>query len=162
MDYSINIFNHVKKALIWVLWKSKMLDNLKAFLKPVQDLNDDFVLFVAKSRREANFTGQVIYLEHLLNDEFDASQRRIYIDDGQANILPPFVFNKIEQRPIYLYNKSENQPKFYLYNKSEYFTNADFIVFVPNAILTASLVVEMERAVNYYKQAGKTFGIQGF
>lgn len=162
MNYNINIFNHVKKALFWVLIKPKVLDNLKAFLKPSQNLNDDLVLFVAKSRRKANFTGQVIYLEHLLNDEFDTTQRRIYIADGQANVLPPFLFNKIEERPVYIHNKSENQNKFYLYNKSEYFTTADFIVFVPNAILTASLVVEMERAVNYYKQAGKTFGIQGF
>lgn len=160
--YSFNIFNHVKQSLFRDFLKPKFLDNLKAFLKPAQELNDEFSLFVTKSRREANFTGQVVYLEHLLNDEFDSNQRRIYIADGQANVLPPFVFNKIEQRPIYLYNKSENQPKFYLYNQSEYFTSSDFIVFVPNVLLSASLQVNLKRLVNYYKQAGKTFEIQGF
>lgn len=162
MKYDFNIFNHNKKALPVGWSKPRILAFLKAILKPVQLLEDNFVALVSKSRREANFTGQVIYLEHLLNDKFDPTQRRIYIDDGQENILPPFVFNKIEDRPNYLYNKSENKPKFYLYNKSEFFTSADFVVFVPSSILTASLQIEIERQVNYYKQAGKIFEVQGF
>lgn len=162
MDYNLNVFEYIKKALFVELSKLKFLDNLKAFLKPSQELNDTFCLFVEKSRRKASFTGQVIYLEHLLNDEFDVGQRRIYIADGQANVLPPFIFKKIEQRPIYLYNKSENEPKFYLYNTNEYFISSDFIVFVPSGILTAALELKIERLVGYYKQAGKRFEIQGF
>lgn len=162
MKYYFNFFDYIKQAVPFFLRLPKFLAFLESLLAPVQVLNDDFSVYLKDKRKEANFTGQVIYLEHLLNDNFDDVSRRIYIGDGQANVLPPFVFNKVEQRPLYLYNKSEGADKFYLYNQSEFFTEPDFIVFVPNSILGASLQVLIERRVDQYKQAGKNYAVQGF
>lgn len=161
-QYDFNVFDFVKQVLPIDLWKPRYLAYLKALLVPCQLLVGRLSIFVQSSRRAANFTGQVIYLEHLLNDEFDNALRRIYIDDGQANILPPFIFNAIEQREQYIYNKSENQTPLYVFNRSEYFTSDDFIVFVPNVILNPTLELVLTRLVNQYRQAGKNFSIQGF
>lgn len=160
MRYFFNYFDYVKQALLPDKKKPRILAFLESLLAPVQALNDDFETYIPIARRKATFTGQVVYLERLLNDEFDPTLRRIYIADGQANVLPPFVFNKVEQRPAIIYNKAENATPFYLYNSSEYFTEPDFIIMVPASVLNPAIQVRIERQVNQYKQAGKNFQVQ--
>lgn len=107
-------------------------------------------------------TGQVVYLEHLLNDQLDSSQRRIYIEDGNTVIDPRFLFLKPNDSFI-LYNKVDSQQADYLYNRADYLANYDFIVMVPAAITLTSSSVSLIRAlVNAYRAAGKTFTIQTF
>lgn len=159
--YNFNPFNYVKQAVPSFIRGAKLLSYLKALLAPLNTLIVLFNTYVSNSRYLANFTGQEVYLEHLLNDRFDPVQRRIYIDDGVAAILPPFVFNKVEQRPVYVYNKVENQP-LYIYNKTEYGVGNDFIVYVPNAILNTLTQTQIEATVLLYKLASKQFSIQGF
>jgi hypothetical protein len=161
-NFNFNFFDYIKQAVPFFLRKEKMLAYLETLLKPIQILNDDFGAYVPATRKKANQTGQVAYLERLLNDEFDSTLRRIYIDDGQENVLPPFVFNKVEDRPIYIYNKAEAEDSFFIYNQSEFFTEPDFIVFVPAAILGPALQILIERQVNQYKQAGKIYEVQSF
>jgi hypothetical protein len=162
MNFNFNFFDYIKQAVPFFLRKEKFLAFLETLLKPTQTINDEFGDYVPAMRKKAHQTGQVVYLERLLNDLYDNTLRRIYIDEGQANILPPFVFNKVEDRPIYIYNKAEGEDLFYLYNKSEFFTEPDFIVFVPTAILDPALQILIERQVNEYKQAGKQFEVQSF
>lgn len=159
--YNFNPYNYVKQAVPPFLRGTRLLAFLKALLAPFTSLVGVFNGHVTTSRYLANFTGQQVYLEHLLNDKFDDSLRRIYIDDGVAAILPPFVFNKIEQRPVYVYNKAENKP-LYIFNRSEYGIGNDFIVFVPNAVLNTLTQTQIEATVLQYKLASKQFSIQGF
>jgi hypothetical protein len=160
-NYNFNPFDYVKKALPPFIRGAKLLAYLRALLAPLTSLGTLFNEHVSASRYLANFTGQEVYLEHLLNDNFDPVQRRIYIDDGVPAILPPFVFNKIEQRPVYVYNKAENKP-LYIFNKTEYGVGNDFIVFVPNSILNTLTQTQIEATVLIYKLASKQFSIQGF
>lgn len=52
-----------------------------------------------------SFTGQIIYLEQFLNDKYDSSSRRIYINNV-ADVDREYIYNKIEQKPKrYVYNK---------------------------------------------------------
>jgi hypothetical protein len=111
-------------------------------------------------RYETAFTGQVIYLEHLLNDLFDLDLRRIYITNNAIG-QSVYLFNKVEgNEPVYLYNKSEIPPNapLYLVNKTEFFYS--FIIHVPNGIITNW--DEFRAWVDKYKLKSKMYIIQIF
>lgn len=161
MKYGINIYNYAKQAIPFFLRKEPLGSWVKALLAPVQSLNDTFDITAQDAKYQASFTGQVMYLEHLLNDSYDKNQRRIVIEDGNSLVLPPFLFNKIEQEPLYVFNKSEVSDKLYLYNKVEYANPVDFIVYIPTILFNNyEIRIRIERLINKYKLAGKTFAIK--
>lgn len=135
--------------------------NILAFLysaiKPLVDIQTAFYQFYQDKKYELTFNGQVIYLEHLLNDKFDNTLRRIYI--GDASQTPNvFVFNKSEgNEPVYLFNNSEYQSETYLFNASEETPGVDFFVFVPIG-LSYNLNL-MIKYLNKFKTAGKRYQI---
>ncbi len=53
---------------------------------------------------ELKFTGQRLYLERWLNDKFDPVNKAITVTNIVLT-LNPFVFNKIEGREMYVFNK---------------------------------------------------------
>lgn len=191
MNYQINFFEYLRHfplhSLVWSLgegnwvtqdgedwvtedgfsWGSsgynKHLSWIKCLVAPLQILNSDLVTLVANIRYRMNLTGQVIYLEHYLNDLFDMAERRIYIDDATPT-LPVSLFNKADDlEAITLYNKADGELPLYIYNSADFDSQFDFVVMVPAAIpLTASFQDQVRAAVNQYRQAGKRFTIQNF
>lgn len=146
----------------WNTQGSRHFAWLKCMVSAVQSLHSTFLSFVVSIKYRMHLSGQVIYLEHYLNDLFDLTERRIYIADGTPQAAP-FLFNKAENNPIYIYNKSEDEDPFYLYNKDEYSSQDDFIVNVPDAIpLTPDLLNIIRAAVNKYRQAGSRYSIVNF
>lgn len=96
-------------------------------------------------------TGQVCYLEKMLNDRYDPVDRRIYIDEA------------IERPPLYLYQDAESKPVYLgekpLYQDTEFGINLDdFIVFVHNEIIFE--FNELRSLVNLYKLAGTRYSVQ--
>lgn len=161
MKYLIDIYAYIKQAIPFHLQKEPLQSWIKALLAPLQELNATFDVTAKSAKYEVSFTGQVIYLEHLLNDAYDRNQRRIYIEDGTDLILPPFLYNKIEDEPLYLYNKVESNPNpLYVYNKAEYASPVDFIVCVPTALLNTATTITISRLVEKYKIASKKFTIK--
>jgi hypothetical protein len=141
---------------------SRHLAWIRALMAPLSSLNITFMTNVNDIRYRLNLTGQVIYLEHWLNDLFDNNLRRIYITDGDAT-SPLFLFNKADtQEPVTIYNKSEAQPPVYLTNRVESEGQVDFIIHIPFEIATsqATLVPKLKSATNIYKPAGRRYSIQ--
>lgn len=160
------LFEKIARLLIPpFLRKQKMLDWLRALLRPIQTLNTRFSNFILEIRYRTRFNGQVLHLERVLNDRFDDLLRRIYIVDGQSLGLPIYIYNRTESRQAYVYNRSEPQnPEFYLRNRLEFFSVVDFVVWVPVSILNADPEAEqrIRATVNTYRIAGRRFSIQGF
>jgi hypothetical protein len=106
------------------------------------------------------FTGQVIYLEKLLNVTYNSTA--IYIDDV-ANIAYLYIANKDEGCPLYISNESENNAPVYIANKSEYLTDYHFKVKIPLTLynsLGVSGLDKMKALINNYRIAGKKFIIE--
>ena len=162
MRYLINFYNYVLKVLPPRLRQPKVSDLLKAMIAPLQSLNLRFNQLVQNTFYDVSFNGQVVYLEHILNDRYDNGQRRIYIEDGLQLDLPPYLYNKIEQRPLYLFNKVEQPSTIFLYKKEDYRSEDDFIIYVPLSIYSAALEQAIKSLVKRYKIAGKRFSIQTF
>jgi hypothetical protein len=139
---------------------SRHLSWIRSLIAPVQKLNDWFHTYADNIVYHLNLTGQVMYLEHYLNDLFDLELRRIWIEDGSL-VLPPFLFNKADnEAPLYIYNKADNEVPFYMYRKSDYNVQEMFIVHIP-AVLPLDQYLEnrIRAAVNRYKQAGAIYKI---
>ena len=165
MNLGLN-FRQVFKYLVPALIRGARFEAwIGALLEPVQSLNADFVADAASIRYYLRFNGQVLYMEHLLNDLFDNSLRRIYIDDpSDIQIITPYVFNKIEQQPaIFIYNKSEGEDPVFVYTKSELGLGTDdFIVHVPAGIFDPTVEVQMSFYIDKYRIAGKRYSFETF
>ncbi len=147
------------------LRKNRMIAVLNCLIAPVNALYDDFTSYRLRTLKRLEYTGQVIYLEKLLNDTFnlmDIYNSQIYIEDI-ADIEYDYLFNHSEAlSPMILYNSvGETNPitKF-INNEIELQTPIHFIVRVPillfNSLGTSS-ISEMRALINLYKIAGKQF-----
>lgn len=150
------------------LRKSKNIEWLKALVKPLIDVYTIFTTYRSSTIYSLSFTGQVIYLEKLLNDTYNSGLTGIYIKDDNLMSVP-FIFNKSEGVVnVYLYNFSESATPFYLYNQSAFISQNDFIVMVP-AVIYSTLqqnnnqgLNNMTALIKLYKLAGKRFTIQSY
>jgi hypothetical protein len=134
---------------------------LRVLAAPLQVLSQLYDLYLVFKRYELTFNGQVIYLEHRLNDEFDDDLRRIYIDDPQpTNIQPRIVTNRAENQPtLTFYNRADNQTTIILYRQAELQTRFSFVVFVPTSILN-NYQNAIKSVVNFYRIAGVNWTFQ--
>lgn len=109
-----------------------------------------------------SITPQVCYLEKMLNNQYDNTERRIYIEDAVL-VDGIFIFQEAEEEPIFIYTEAEStKPKTYLYTEGE--TSGaganDFIVFYPAGLLFN--MNELVSLVNQYKLASKKFTVQPY
>lgn len=157
-----NIYNiDYNKICSWLIASRLRRSRLYAFLKiiiaGVVFLYQDFLRFRKQKLYHLMITSQVCYLERLLNDRWDFTQRRIQIVD--AIDKPPFyIYQSAELKPKYIRLTSENRPR-YIYTAGESGSiQDDFIVKVPAAIVFD--VQEMKSLTKVYKLAGMRFNIQ--
>ncbi len=156
--FHFNIYTvDFRKLADWMLptflRKPKLLAYLKALLKPVINLYNDFKMFRSDILYKINHNGQVVYLQKVLNDRFDNIQRRIYITDGIIN-EPTYIYTHEEDKPVYLGTK-------YIYTREELkFKDVDFVVILPlDLVLSSEEEVRVNSLLKYYKLASKTYRI---
>ncbi len=144
-----------KKLTLWnvpnVLRKPRMLAWLWGCVYPFVTIHIDFLRFRKQKLYELSITPQVCFLEKLLNDRFDATQRRIVIVDAE------------DRPPLYLYINAENRPLFLgsrpLYTNGEAGTiTDDFIVKVPAVVSFDNN--ELNGLLKRFKLAGTKHAIQ--
>lgn len=155
-------FQDIIKKLVPAAYRgSNLADVIFALTKPLRSLNITFKSHKDSVDYDLQFNGQTMNLEHVLNDKFDPSLRRIYIEDV-SYINSVYVANKVEGSvTLYLANKSETTvPPVYLENKIEQTGQTHFRVMVP-ASLTFSMI-ELRALVDKYKLASKIYTVQTF
>lgn len=157
--YSVDFSDIVAKLLPIELRKDWLKRYIKAALQPLQNINTYFFQLVNDTDYKLAFNGQVIYLEHILNDRYDPINRGIYIEDG-ANVVYTYIYNVLETKPpLFIYNKSEGNPT-YLKNRTEHTTTVQFIIKVPLAVSYDEYIMRL--LVDTYKQAGVIYSIETY
>lgn len=158
LEMSNNIYDiDFGKVVRWNLRRKKrkprILALLNAMAKPIVLIQQDFLKYRKAKLYQLLITPQKCWLERLLNDRYDFSQRRIYIDDG-VDYPPTYIYQSAELKPIYLGTKT-------IYTSGESGDlKDDFIIWVPNDISFEEN--EMISLVKVYKLAGTKFKIQRF
>ncbi len=158
----MSVFNINYERLITLLLPTRLRgatiqDLLKAFLKPFQILFNQFISYREATIITLTHTGQVMYIEHILNDTYDEDQRRIHIDDGDEYRYPEFLYNYSEgQQALELNNYDNGQIE--MNNAIEFNLINDFVVKIPATLPSDDNAIR--EMVNRYKQAGKRFKIE--
>ena len=159
--FNVN-FHKIQQLLLPVaLRQPRLIAYLKVLAKPLITLFNSFTTYRLYVLDAITHTGQVIYLEHLLNKLYDPIGKHIKIIDSTDPRPDKFVFNDAEgQAPIFIYNTIENKAPVFFYNQHEFDNNNDFIVRVPTYLFSA--MQQIPATVHKYRQAGKRFTIQTY
>jgi hypothetical protein len=143
--------------LIVMLREPALIAFLEASATGVSEIYSQFVTNRNGNLYNLSITPQVCYLEKALNDRFDTTDRRIYIDDG-VFYDELYLFTDAESLDEYIYQESENKD-LYIYTRSETGSESvDFIVNVPSSVRFNE--AEMSAVIDMYKLASKTFKIR--
>lgn len=134
-----------------------MLTWLGVLITPIARLHQDFLRFRKAKLYFLGITPQVCYLEKMLNDSFDFTQRRIRIND--AIWYPPtYLYQEAELKALYLYQEVEDKPLI-LYTEGEAGVyQDDFVVLVPFGLIYN--VEEMKANIDTFKLASTKYTIQ--
>jgi hypothetical protein len=178
--YNIDWHQLSEASLPGFLRKTKFKDYLKACLKPFIYVYNIFIATRKKILFELRHTGQVIYLEHMLNAVFNyglpaytsGTPTGIYLGPGSVELDSQFIFTKIEieTEDKWVYEKTETPPDdhfVWIYTKEELNNlDYDFSIYVPIAIgdvtTNQTLYNQIASWVNKYRQAGKRFKILNY
>jgi len=142
----------VKLLLPTFLRKPVILALLRSCVKPVKTIHTEFLELKKEWDYRLNHDGRVFSLEKVLNDKFDAVERRIYITDTdfQDDV---YVGNVDNRDQVYISNGIDT---IYIGSAPQYYAQADFIVHVPWHILFLR-EIDIRSTVVTYKIAGKTY-----
>ncbi|SNR16547.1 conserved protein of unknown function [Tenacibaculum jejuense] len=151
--YDTDFYKQISLLLPTFKRKSKIINFLKSLIKPLTELYQVFKRYRTETLYKINHNGQVVYLQKVLNDRFDKTQRRIFISDGLFN-NPTYVYPHEDQKDIYLNTQ-------YIFNQTELeFKDVDFVVVLPSDISVSDEEdIRMRSLINYYKLASKTYKI---
>lgn len=142
---------------------------VKVLLKGFKTLYNRFICARAETLYKLKFNAQVMYLEKLLNEQFNNGlpsytgniPTGIYISKPLNNIKPPVLRRKDELRPrLVLWSKTDPafnpvlHKRIVMRSKAEYITNIKFIVNVPIACFDVTTdtqqLIKMKGWINYY------------
>lgn len=158
--YKIDYKRLVQLLLPTFLRKKVLVTWLEVLTTPLTRLHTSFMNFRIDALYKLNHNGQVCYLQAVLNDAFDFTDRRIYISDATIIEWTRFLWLESEDKPILL----ETSEVFIL--NSERFIGADSIDFVVNVPRIAKLSMDeynrMHALLRYYKLASKRYTISEF
>ena len=157
--YDIN-FN---KLIVWLLPSSLRKIRLVAFLRiavtPFVFVYQNFLRYRKEKLYDLMITSQVCYLELMLNDKYDYTDRRIFIDDGVEQVAL-YLYQDEEDHDIFLFTDAENTPQIFYTDGEIVGESFDFIINVPASISFSEL--EMISMVKRKRLPGMKFKIQTF
>ena len=116
--YDISFRDIIYQLLPHWLRMRKTLLYLYSLIKPIKDVNIEFLSYYNEKNIILKHNAQTIYLQHYLNYEYDPFDERILIENtSDTSVL--YRFNKAESpTPLYYYNQ---------YNNSISYSIGDFV-----------------------------------
>lgn len=161
--YSINFAVVSERLTPWFWRRPVWLSYLKAALTPLQTNNSEMSAFVNSVWTKLSYTGQHLALEEFLNDTYDDTLRRIFIDENNITFetLDIYKQGETDPSPISIYLQSEVNPApFSIYKQGEGLGGDNFTINIPAAV---SFDEDTLRSmVDFYVIAGKNYNIVTF
>lgn len=132
-----------RPLMIWFFW---------SMVYPVRWLYQLFTNFKNERLKRISYNSQVVYLQKMLNDEFDPFLKRIRV-----------VNNAIDDRRLLYYQhrgKPLNLGTAYFFSE-KWTRNFDFLVLIPKDVnLEDTQINQMKNLIEYYKLYSKNYEIR--
>lgn len=152
MWYKVDFYKLGMLLLPSFLRQQITLAFVKSMMCPLDNLYYKWSQFRDKNIYTLQHNGQVCYLRKALNDQFDPSLRRIFIEESNA-FKRKYIYTKAEEKPRFL-------GKMYINQKINFAdTGFDFLVFVPAQIIKTQ-IYELGAVIRFYKLGGKIYKIE--
>ncbi len=158
--------NYTKLVMERIPFDLLEFEDVKAFafrlVAPIVRTFNQLITFRNLLLYKISITPQVCYLEKMLNNQYDTTERRIYIEDG-SQFPELFIFQEEEDEVTYLFQESElGAAETFLFTEGEGTGDGsfDFVVYVPNTVPFD--FNEMTSLIDNFKLDSKRFAIQTF
>lgn len=149
----ITNFYRIAVSLLPVkLRRERMIAFCKLLVTPLYTVQRLFLEYREDILYKINHNGQVCYLQAVLNDTFDMTQRRIRVTDQERYDFL-ILYRRAEMKDVRL-----GQVKIYARNTAMA-DQLDFVIKLPVALKEKKLENRLKAVVNYYKLAGKQYTI---
>lgn len=158
----INVLNFINQLLPSALKIEVVVKYLKVILSPVDYIVSKFQAHKNNISYKLAHNSQICYLEKLLNDSFDNTERRIYITDAESvDMLIAYEYQDVQKRIIACEDSSEFANYEVIAYQSQIIGNNlnKFIINVPNESQIISREAELRALTNRFRFAGKLFYI---
>ncbi len=166
--FNVNLISVITWLLPSFLRGKAIIALLKALVLPLQNLHLSLDAFRSQKQYELSITGQVIWLEKMLNSIFDPINEHIYIEDVEADVRVYIAHKNENRRPPYIYHRAESSYQTFIYHRNEILLQSSFTVMVPVLIYNdllqnnSSGLNKMKANINKYKMFGTTYTIQSY
>lgn len=150
--YDVDI-KRLIKLLLPMRWRNAgLLTLIRALTEPIAGLPVEVKNYKAKQEYRMSYNGQVCRLRGLLNDEFDAEERRITIVDAKGDDANRYLF-------VYARGDGQNVllPRMVRERHSPSLDKWDFEISVPTELKIEEL--RIKALINEYKLASKRYKI---
>lgn len=141
-----------------------MVGWLTALFSPIIERYNAFIAYKNDAIYRVSHNGSITLLQKVLNDAFDATERRIFIKNVEKtdiNRFYPWAANK-----EFGFYEEGNVKKGFYYIFGNLARNADFIVNIPveyrptNATELEAYLIKVGAIINYYKLYAKQYRIE--
>lgn len=162
--YKINWFRFANLTVPPFLRGIKHVNWIYSWLKPLDDLNVRFATFRERMIYRVTHNSQVYSIEDVLNDSFDNTERRIYIESTdfveslylhpQGDDLPIIINPTMKEEQVFIYSIGTNLQ-----------ASSDFVVYVPVELRPSdeeqefNVLTRMGALIDLYKLASKKYAI---
>lgn len=159
----INIAQFIRQLLPSTFHESNLIKSyLRVILSPIDFLSNVFLQFKDNVSYKLSKNSQICYLESVLNDALDNSQRRIFITDAESvDMLIAYEYQDVQKRIIVCEDSSEFANYEVIAYQSHIVGNNlnKFIINVPNESQIILREAELRALTNRFRFAGKLFYI---
>jgi len=132
--------------------KPVMASWVQLLVKPVASIDITWQQWRTNNLYRLEHTGQVCSLRKSLNDNFDQTEQRIYIGDGNVyNTL--YIYTEAEAQNVYI-----NDTLFLRTESETADSGLDFIVWVPKALYETQIYA-LKAHIDFYRTGGKRYAI---
>lgn len=155
--FNIDLNREVANVLVVPWRKAKWVQWLMCLIHPVNLLLTTFLRYRTATNYKLDHTAQVFSMEDVLNDAFDATQRRIYISDG-IYTFPVWFYDRNDDKPVYFFNRATDGPVRFYNRASLAQLDEDFTVVIPAALgLPEAEIIRLRALVDLYRLPDKTY-----
>jgi hypothetical protein len=168
------------QAVYQINWKSFIGNNLpidfrqpdtiswlEVLLKPLKDLHTAFLQYRTEALYKINNTGQICYIQKVLNDAIDPYFRRIMVKNARVK-MPVYFYEPQENKPVSFYEPADNLPVYFRENIDFEGAGADFIVYLHSDLqpgipeVDARWFGQIHALIEYYKLFSKTYRLETY
>lgn len=154
MIYNLDIVRLCIVLLPYAVRKDRIIAFLRAITTPLRTLQNTFNIYRVNFDYDLRINSQVVYLEKVLNDNFDEELRRIRVEDNEAVVNQKYIYTDVEDKPRFL-------GKLFIGSKSESLSyGEDFIVKIPSDLLYEEIKYKLRALLNKNKLPSLRYKIE--